>query len=267
MKPLVRTAAVAMAGLVTMTGATLAKDVKILVDDAYKPYTFVDENGKITGVYPQVFREIDDKIDKYNIQLEAVPWKRATKMVKMGRDFAVAPPYYTEKRTEWMQYSEKILEEKVVTYCRDEVIDEPRPNWPEDYEGLTVGNNQGFITPGQEFFDMVDAGKINLQEAPNTQLNLRKLIAGRVDCYVNARASIVWNLAMLEQAGKYDPDTTKLVESAVVKANWGYIGFSRKKNPEYKEDFMQTLNAEIKAMKQQGRVREIFDTFLQNAGS
>jgi polar amino acid transport system substrate-binding protein len=97
--------------------------------------------------------------------------------------------------------------------------------------------------------------------------NLRKLVRGRIDCYVNARASIGWNLTKLREKGAYDPAETELVESTVIRGNWGYVGFSRANNPEHKEAFIKALNAEIKTMRENGRIREIFEQYLSTAGS
>jgi len=255
--------AVAAGAAATAGPLHAATEVEILVDDAYKPYTYNDDSGAPTGIYVRVLEEIDGRLDEYDIVLKGVPWKRAMQQLENGTAFAAAPPYYFPEERPWIHpYSEKILEEAVVAYCREEVLDTPRPDWPEDYAGLTVGNNDGFQTPGPEFFEMVDAGEIELQEASSTELNLRKLAMGRVDCYVNARASVLSNLAALKAAGEYDPNLTPLKESAVVNRNWGYVGFSRTNTPDYKEDFVKALNSEIRKMRTSGRIEDIFLDFL-----
>lgn len=266
--PVRRASAITFGLVMAIASPALAvTEVEILVDDDYQPYSFLDSERKPTGIYAKVLEEIDQRLDDYDIVLKGVPWRRAMRMIEHGQAFAVAPPYhYPEQRPYMHPYSEKILEETVVTYCREGVMDTPRPDWPEDYAGLTVGNNHGFETPGAAFFEMVDAGEIRLQERPNTEINLRMLIVGRSDCYVNARASILSTLASMERAGDYDPDATPLRESVVFERNWGYVGFSRTNNPAYKDDFIQALNAEIRDMRESGRIREIFTEFLSTGG-
>ena len=73
--------------------------------------------------------------------------------------------------------------------------------------GLTIGNNSGFSAGGDEFKAAVKAGKIKLSETKGTPKNLLKLIAGRVDCYMNDALSIQWELKKLQKEGKYNGST------------------------------------------------------------
>ena len=247
--------------------ALAVQDVTILMDDAYKPYSYEGPDGRATGIYAEVLRAVDRKMDGYDIRLNAVPWPRALQDLRTGHAFAAAPPYRDPDRRHFIApYSERILQEKVVVYCRKAVMDEPRPNWPDDYSGLTVGNNAGFNAPGPAFFDMVRSGRIDLQAGRTTQSNLMMLILGRIDCYVNSRAAIGWTLSRLQDRGTYHPNRTQLVEATVARRNWGYVGFSRKNPAPYKDDFIKTFNRHIRYMRNSGRIMQIFYAFLRNAG-
>jgi len=247
--------------------AHAAQDVTILMDDSYKPYSYEGPDGRATGIYAEILREVDAEMPGYDIRLNAVPWQRALQDLRTGYAFAAAPPYRYPGLHPFIQpYSAKILQEKVVVYCRDEVMDRPRPNWPEDYKGLTVGNNAGFETPGPSFFDMVESGEIELQRGRTTSSNLMMLIIGRIDCYVNSRAAIGWTLSRLQERGTYRPNQTPLVETTVARRNWGYVGFTRNDPPPYKDDFIKAFNRHIRYMRNSGRITQIFYGFLRNRG-
>ena len=83
--------------------------------------------------------------------------------------------------------------------------------------GLTIGNNSGFSASGDEFKAAVKAGKIKLNETKGTPKNLLKLIAGRVDCYMNDALSIQWGLKKLQKEGKYNGST--IVEGATISSD------------------------------------------------
>lgn len=259
---------VCLAVLLTAFPVHAAQDVTILMDDSYKPYSYEGADGRATGIYAEVLRAVDRKMAAYDIELNAVPWQRALQDLRTGQAFAAAPPYrYPDQHPFIAPYSAKILQEKVVVYCRQAVMDRARPDWPADYAGLTIGNNAGFETPGPAFFDMVDNGQIELQAGRTTKSNLMMLILERIDCYVNSRAAIGWTLSRLQDRGTYRPNQTQLVETTVARRNWGYVGFSRKTPPPYKDAFIAAFNRHIRDMRESGRITQIFYAFLRNAGS
>jgi len=56
-------------------------------------------------------------------------------------------------------------------YCRQDILEKDRPNWPNDYFGLTIGNNAGFSAGGDNFLAAVKAGDIKVQETKGTPKN------------------------------------------------------------------------------------------------
>jgi polar amino acid transport system substrate-binding protein len=176
--------------------SVLADDIKVTVyaDQNYPPYSYI-KNGKLTGIYTNIFKAAFTKMDGYQVKIEAVPWRRGLKLLENGQGFALYPPYFylTERPYIW-PYSLPILDEKVVVYCAEDIlINDKRPNWPEDYYGLTIGNNAGFQVGGKKFIQAVKDQKINVYEAKGTN-NILMLGLGRTDCYINDRLSILWGL-------------------------------------------------------------------------
>ncbi len=115
------------------------------------------------------------------------------------------PPYYRPRERPWIQpYSVPLLEERVVVFChRDVFANGQRPAWPLDYQGLTFGNNRGFLSADQPFWQAVQSGLIRVEEAPGTRANLQKLLRRRIDCYFNDRISILSELAKMKRDGLY----------------------------------------------------------------
>ena len=86
----------------------------------------------------------------YNVELKGKDWKQSLAQIQKGFIFALYLPYKRADRS-YMAFEMPFLDEDVVVYCRKEVFEKARLNWPEDYYGLTVGNNSGFFVGGATF--------------------------------------------------------------------------------------------------------------------
>lgn len=230
--------------------AFAAKQVTIYGDDAYEPYAF-SNGGKPDGIYVKIFEQAFAKMPDYKVVIEMVPWKRALKLVEQGKGLAVFPPYYRAAERPWIDpWSEPILEEGFAAYCRNEVLSSPKPNWPGDYQGLIIGSNEGFSVPKAE--------GLNVQEAPNSEVNIKKLFAGRIDCYVNDGNAILY---AIKQLGL---DVSKVSKGTQISSENGYLAFSKTGPYPFKDDFVAQFNAIIKDMKANGEIDAIVKSFLGN---
>ena len=244
-----------------------ATDVTVYCDDAYAPYSY-KENGKVKGIYVDILKKAFSKMKDYNVKIEAVPWKRGLSYLERGTGFALFPPYYhPEKRPYMSPYSEPILDENVAVFCREEILTKPRPDWPEDYYGLRVGNNAGFQIRSEKFWKAVKEGKLKLDEAKGTDKNILKLATKKIDCYANDRLSILWEIKKLKESGKYDEGGkhSRIVESVIVSTEKGYIGFTNKDKGKFgfKDDFLAKINKIIKNMKASGEIDKIIKNYIK----
>ncbi|WP_252724477.1 substrate-binding periplasmic protein [Vibrio hepatarius] len=241
--------------------------VKVLVygDDAYPPYSYV-ENGISKGIYSDILRRVFKDMPGYQIKIVPIPWKRGLKMLKSGRGFALFPPYYyADKRFYISPYSTPILNEEVVVFCNNaSVKDRPLSKWPADYLGLTIGVNEAFSLGGNEFWNAVKAGKITVSEAKGSRPSLIKLYENKIDCYMNDRLSILWEIRRMTTDGLL-PSDWKLTLGAVVSAEQGYLGFTTiqpDKYP-YKDDFVTTFNSVLTKLKETGELDGIIKAYLE----
>jgi len=247
-----------------------AADIKVTVyaDDNYPPYSY-QERGEIKGIYTEIIKAAFLKMKGYQIEIKALPWKRGLKMLEDGKGFAIYPPYYRPKERPYIwPYSIPILDERVVVFCRAEILENSlRPHWPEDYYGLRIGINAGFDLGGNKFWNAVKEGKIKVEEAMGNRENLLKLGLKRTDCYMNGRLSILWELKQLKRAGKYEEGSNhaKLVEGATVSIEQGFLGFTNKDKGkfDYKDDFVKKFDAVIYEMRKSGKLQKMIDHFVK----
>jgi polar amino acid transport system substrate-binding protein len=156
--------------------------VTVYADAGYQPYSYADQHGKAAGLYAEIVKVAFSRMKGYRIEIKPVPWKRGMSMLKSGTAFALYPPYMNLKDEPFTwPYSLPLFEEIVVAVCNREVVAKPRPRWPDDYVGLRIGNNAGFLVGGDKFNEAVKAGKIKLEDAADTRTNIIKLSMKRIE--------------------------------------------------------------------------------------
>jgi len=235
--------------------------VSIYGDDSYPPYSFLD-SGRLTGIYSVILERIFVQMPEYDVTLKSLGWKRGLAQIEKGFIFALYPPYERPKERPYMEYDIPILDEQLVVYCRLDTLKQPRPSWPTDYYGLTIGNNSGFSAGGDKFWAAVEAKKIKVSEAKGTAHNLLNLISGKTDCYMNDGLSIQWELKKLQREGRFDGNS--LVQSAIISAEKGFLGFSTdgERFP-FKGDFKKKYLSILKQLKDSGEIDLIVKRFIE----
>ena len=224
-------------------------------DDNYPPYSY-KENGKNRGIYVELLKKVFSKIDDYDLKIVLVPWKRGLKSLKDGDVIALFPPYVRKKQRPYIKHYSHMVDENVVVYCNNKVAEEKTFNrFPQDFFGTKFGNNLGYASGGTEFIRAVKAGKIKTEEVRSTALNLKKLSIGRVDCYINDRISILFEMSKMKKRGNDVSQMIKLVKTLTVEE--GSIGYGADTKFPYQADLIQKVEAEIKRMKAAGEINQL----------
>ncbi len=243
--------------------------VTIYADEGYPPYSFA-QHGKPAGLYYEIVKAALARMEGYRVDIKPIPWKRGMALLESGEAFALYPPYLNTKDEPWTwPYSLPLYEEHVVAFCRKEVVAKKMPmKWPEDFYGMRIGNNAGFIVGGAQFDQAVKQGKITLEEARDNQANIIKLGMRRLDCYINDRESILWTRKALAREGKLDEGRTHavLVEAAVIGVEQGFLGFTDRDKGKFtfKTDFAKKFDTVIYQMKRQGEIERIARDYFRN---
>jgi len=244
--------ATAACALSLFSAPAFAETIRLVQDEAYAPYMTKD-GKRPTGIWAEVITEALTRIEgDYDVVLEAVPWSRAVNLVESGQAHGLVGTYHKPDSRPWIgTYSVAPFTENVSVYCRGGVA-EADWSYPQDFKGLTFGNNAGFGTPGQAFFDLVASGLISLQEAPTTDLNLKKLAAGRIDCYVQEKLTAQIAIAELGLSG-----ITQVLDTSVEDS---MIGFRGSWQGAEAEGFAADMDRALTAMMADGTIDQIIAT-------
>lgn len=240
------------------------KNIELYGDNNYPPYSYVGEDNKLVGIYPSILREAVKEITGYKVTLKAVPWKRGLRMLKKNKIQGLFPPYFrVEQRPFMWPYSLAILEEEAVVVCRKEVKLGKKPFWPNDFKNLKIARNLGFATGGNVWKQLIETQEIKDHQVRDIEMAILMMSKDRIDCYMNDRISIFWTINKMIKDKKIDKHKIdKFVEKAVISRERGFIGYSSKWNPSFKEDFLKKLDHSIHEMRKKGRVEEIKKKFL-----
>ncbi|GAA0787789.1 transporter substrate-binding domain-containing protein [Roseibium denhamense] len=226
-----------------------AADVTLVQDEAYPPF-MTKEDNEAAGILADIIKEAGMRMTpSAAFALDTVPWSRAVKLVEGDRAHGLVGTYYKPESRPWIgTYSEPLLTEQVGIYCAP---GKAQPDWtyPDDYKGLTFGNNSGFQSPGPAFFELVEAGDIKLEEAQTTEQNLRKVSSGRVDCYVQER--LTTEIALNEHGiGNVEFIATASEEKS-------FIGYRKTWTGPEAEAFIKAMDAAIVSMREDGTIDQI----------
>ena len=110
--------------------------IELACDQGYPPYSY-KENKVAKGVYVDVIKKAFSKIPQYDVKFKPLAWSKMEPLITNGKMIGHFPPYYNKDSTPWTELSEPILNEKIVVFAKEKIIQEKK-NFPEDYKGLTM---------------------------------------------------------------------------------------------------------------------------------
>ncbi|MGY3895495.1 substrate-binding periplasmic protein [Aeromonas enterica] len=238
--------------------------VEILADANYPPYSW-QEGDEVKGIYADIVRSVTASMDDYEVVIKAIPWRRGLSMVEQGSAFAIFPPYYQPDSRPWIwPYSQPLLDEELVVMCGAGVaVNTPQAQFPADYYGLRFGMNAGFTIGGAPFWQAVQQQKIGLEEVKSNRENLLKIVRGRVDCTINDRLSLLYELLNMIKGNQLAvADMSQLKQGPVLSKEQGFLGYSRKGEFDFKEDFAEQFDKRLYELKKRDGIRSIVEHYL-----
>jgi polar amino acid transport system substrate-binding protein len=240
--------------------AQATEKVVIYGDDDYAPYSYV-EDGRFQGMYVDILRQAAKKLaPAYAVELQSTPWNRGLAGLEYGSVFALFPPGLKAERPYVQPYSVALYRETVVLFCNDDVMAHPHKDFPEDFRGLRIGVNLGFLL-SERLIQAAKAGVVKLDAVKGNETNLRKLALKRVDCYASDRAAAMYSMKRLRS----DPEMRgfTLREAVELSGEDTFIAYSAKNQPAYKADFVEKMNAALESMKTNGELEKIESNYLR----
>ena len=243
--------------------AMATQKIVIEADDDYAPYSYV-EDGELKGIYVDVLRIASTKLaPHYEIELQAIPWKRGLKNLETGRSMALFPPYRSKERPYIGPYSVPLYRETVVLFCNPSDANRLPRRFPDDFAGLTIGLNLGFAL-GDKMTDAVKDRTFTVTESKGNEDNLWKLQAGQIDCYANDRLAVQYSFGKLQDKPKFKQfKGYRLAEAAELSSEEAFIGYSAASRLAYKADFIKQMDAALLEIKRAGTINKLVNDYVR----
>lgn len=247
-------------GFCTVSLVHSTERVVLYGDENYPPYSFVLD-GQFKGMYVDILHKAAERLrPDYEVELVPIPWKRGLLYLARGSALGLFPPGFKVERDYIEAYSVPLYQETVVVFCNAQVMKFNPKQFPEDFQGLTMGANRGFLLSAR-LMVAVQNGIVNVEEANGNESNLQKLAHERIDCYVSDRAAALYTAKLLRER---DAGFTMVLHEAVALSDEEtFIGYSGKANPPYKADFIKQMDAVLSEMKRSGEIDAIVADFLR----
>lgn len=243
--------------------ASSALEVVIYADESYPPYSYV-EHGQLKGIYPELLRRVFELMPAYQVVMRPVAWKRGLALLESGQGFALFPPYFRPKERPYMSYSEVLMIEETAVFCHADIAQlNKREIWPDDFYQLKIAVNNGFAVGGARFDEAVQKNWLQKDEGPGNRSNLLKMLSKRVDCYINDRLAILWELKRIYAERPDLEKNARLQDVLTLNQEAAHLAYTNHNTQLYpfKADFNEQFNRALQELKRQGEIAKIYQRY------
>ncbi len=225
----------------------LAKETVVISTGEWAPWcgSKLHNKGAILDIVTRAFARRG-----YNTQFKFYVWRRAFKLMAAGDVQASAYWYHREKYEKVALFSEPLnTEEHVFIHLKSTHI---RP-WKTltDLKGYRIGATGGF-SYSDEFWRLAKEKVLTVEVVQNDDLNMKKLLAGRIDMFPTTRR-VGYNVLT---RGKYQHESDRVtITEQVYRRATGHLLFP--KNRPESEKLLTEFNAGLREIIQDGTVENI----------
>ena len=173
--------------LISMPFSLPAQDIRIITEE-FPPYDFVDESGNVAGMATEVVREVLDEV-RQDVEIEVLPWARALKLARGTPSTLLFSVVRTPEREAEFHWVGVVCEVKSYLY-RLKSRSDIQPGGLSDLRQYSIGVVRDWA--GQKHLEQ--SGFTQLQLVADSDVNIRKLVNGRVDLIEDYEANLVFRM-------------------------------------------------------------------------
>lgn len=237
---------------VLLPGLSRADNAVRIALDAYNPPNMYLKDGEPAGLYPILIKSLFLRMDR-EVCIQAVPWKRAMEMGRLGLA-GIGAIYKTEERQKIFEYSEPVYNELLQIFVRR---GEQFPfESVKDLEGKRIGCLLGW-SYGEQFDKARKEGLFFVEAVNRDALNFKKLSEGRLNCVVASKESGAYEIARNGLV-----NIIPLEEALLI--NPTYIAFAKSSQ---QAGIITDLNTALEAMRQDGEYSQLVKDFFDHIAS
>jgi len=233
---------------VTFYSHAFCGELKVLqsASDPWPP--FIDPQNPTEGLSLEIARAAY-KTQGYKVNHAYKPWARAMMLLKRGKIDIIVNTWMTDERKKFLMYSD--------TYTANEIKFIKKAEDPFEFNGLESlkGKRIGTVR-GYGYGDAFTNSKnFERQEVANLHINIKKLLAGRID--LTLEDEIVARV-LIAQKDVHLLERIAFTNNALSKKNM-YVT-SGLANPNHKE-YIEAFNKGLRAIKSNGTYAKIMQKY------
>lgn len=223
--------------------------VAFVPDTDWPPYLVESEDGELKGLFPDLLRAVVEPLG-YKVRMLRLPNRRGWRMLDAGEvDLHFKAKEWVHNVDDYLWSETLFNSEDVLLYSKERTLyfDSIR-----DLEGLRIAVVRSFVYP--ELAELFTSGKAQAVQVDSPFAMLDLVALGRVDAAVVNRAETLW---LFRTRPELNGDRFDLTQKAMSVFPYRFV-FSRQKNW---ASFIEKLDTELKAMKADGRMKNLVDRY------
>lgn len=224
-----------------------------VTDDNFHPYSYKLED-KIIGYDIDILREIEKRLD-IHIKIEAYPWNRTLKLIKSGYADGGFSLFKTSEREEWSLFTDlpvHISKFNIFTKVGSEFVF----TGLKDLIGKKIGINRGFSI-NEEFDLMKKNNDIMVIESEDSEINLKLLKNGRIDCYIGNSFNTLYYIN-----DNNLNDFFTMLPTEIVEKNDAFIVISKSSDIPNQQKLLLDINSILLEMYSDGFINNVKNKYI-----
>lgn len=232
---------------------------ELFIATLYAPPIGYIENGKTTGYGVDLVKEALKRAG-HKATVAIVPWKRGLMMTRTGEIDGLFYTVRNDEREKWFHFPDEylIMETTVMVKRIDDNIDISPDHF--NYSGLSLGIGRGYYYGPKLKAFLEQARFLKIEEANTIDLNLKKLLEGRIDMFLADAVSIAHFLKDGSKSDMAEVVADAQGEPIVFDSVKSYLAFSRKTTT---RNEVRRFSEALRLMKEDGTYNRIINEYRQ----
>ncbi|OZG72162.1 hypothetical protein BTA51_17580 [Hahella sp. CCB-MM4] len=222
--------------------------------ESWEPYMYRDQEGKLTGLDIELIQQVSKEID-CQIEFIETPFKRHLIELKNGNIDLASSTQYTSEREEFAWYSIPYRTSKYSLIIRRGELDKFPFKTFEDFQNsdIHLGITRGYFY-GERMARIIDkkSGNIVIEDVVAEAINLRKLLANRIDAFL-ADPVVIQSVAIEDNT----PDSFEVHPLPIHATTFHYIA-SRLSVP---ENLMMQIDKALTTLNRDGWIGQLSEKY------
>jgi len=165
------------------------KELQILAEE-YAPYTYLDENEKLVGLYVDIIKALLKKTNNEHLEIKLLPWNRIYKTIQEKPNIMSCLMTRTPEREDKFKWVGPVTDRKMWIWKLKTRTD-IKVNTLEDAKNYTIST----VTDAADTKELEAKGfDEQLDYTHNEILALKKFLKGRADLFVSMELAMAYEL-------------------------------------------------------------------------